>query len=348
MPGRLEQDLQVAQRKMRANMGPERFSDLEARLVKRVRRRDRIRQAAALTAIFLLATGGFLLRSRLPMHRDIPLTTLADGSTIQKELPSTVWTTIENTPRRTRIQLTHGKARFRVTHNPERQFIVETRFVRVEVLGTIFRVRAADTGPVTVKVEEGSVRVYSPKGHVVLSAGDEREFSDNPPAVVAPPATTDAPVPQDPVELPTKRILGKKRVGAATAPGETTSPAQLMAAADEARLQGHSRQAIGLLQQVVTKFSESSEAPFAAFSLGRIYKEELKEFSKAAVAFAKVRDLQPHPELAEDALAHEIECLWKSGARDVAKEKWAMYARSYPKGRRFESLRRLLYVVETP
>jgi transmembrane sensor len=118
------------------------------------------------------------------------------------------------------------------------------------------------------------------------------------------------------------------------------TPADLMLAADVARLSGHSGQAVGPLQQVVSQHAGDPRAPLAAFTLGRVLLDELGRPGQAAGAFAKARRLAPGGALAQDALAREVESLAKAGQAVAARERALEYVQSYPNGLRIQSVRR--------
>ncbi|MEM9195556.1 MAG: FecR family protein, partial [Myxococcota bacterium] len=82
----------------------------------------------------------------------------------------------------------------------------------------------------------------------------------------------------------------------------TGSAQELMLAADVARLSGHPRRAVEPLQRTLTHHASDPRAPLAAFTLGRVYLEELGQPREAAAAFARARRMAPRGSLAEDAL----------------------------------------------
>lgn len=85
----------------------------------------------------------------------------ASGARFQVELPE---------PRARRVELGGGSMLFDVRPLEGGRFSVTTPNARVEVLGTVFSVRATERAT-TVWVYEGAVRVRSPSGARVLSAG---------------------------------------------------------------------------------------------------------------------------------------------------------------------------------
>lgn len=62
----------------------------------------------------------------------------------------------------TRTVYLHGEANFNVAENPEKPFIVKTRHIETEVLGTVFNVQSyPNTGNTVVTLESGSVKITS-------------------------------------------------------------------------------------------------------------------------------------------------------------------------------------------
>jgi transmembrane sensor len=118
------------------------------------------------------------------------------------------------------------------------------------------------------------------------------------------------------------------------------NPAELLLAADVARLSGHPAQAIPSLERVLAAHAADPRAPLAAFTLGRVNLEELGRPGDAAPAFASVRRLEPRGLLAEDALAREVEA-WSRASYDSRAHVAAVeYVRLYPAGHRLKSVRR--------
>jgi transmembrane sensor len=120
----------------------------------------------------------------------------------------------------------------------------------------------------------------------------------------------------------------------------------LMAAADAARFGGHPSEAPTYLTEVVEDHGKHAMAPLAAFTLGRVYLEQLSSPSKAARAFAKSRALAPSGALAADALAREVEAWAKAGDLEQARERAKTYLGAYPTGRRVDAVRRHAKLAE--
>lgn len=123
--------------------------------------RVRFRLAASIAAVSL-AAGAFVLWSafRAPTYAtdvgEERSLRLPDGSTV--ELNSRSRLRIAFTDAERTVDLLQGQALFRVTHNPERPFIVRTASARVRAVGTQFDVDRQSTATV-VTVIEGKVAV---------------------------------------------------------------------------------------------------------------------------------------------------------------------------------------------
>lgn len=89
---------------------------------------------------------------------------------------------------RIEVRQSAGSATYEVTPRPERVFVVWMDDVRVEVLGTVFRVEAVDKA-VRVSVQRGHVRVSRGSRTVSLVAGEEVTLGDSDPGLAS---TTEA------------------------------------------------------------------------------------------------------------------------------------------------------------
>lgn len=84
---------------------------------------------------------------------------LADGSSVWVNAGSLLVYPKEFTADTRTIYLS-GEARFEVAKNPDKPFVVNTQYLNIEALGTVFSVEAYPGAPVTMAtLEEGSIRV---------------------------------------------------------------------------------------------------------------------------------------------------------------------------------------------
>jgi transmembrane sensor len=116
-------------------------------------------------------------------------------------------------------------------------------------------------------------------------------------------------------------------------------PAELLLAADVARLSHHPEGALSPLSQVLDRHPDDPRAPLAAFTLGRVLLEELGRPREAAAAFARVRALSSTSPLAEDALAREVEAWSRAGDTAQARRLAQDFVRLYPAGQRLRAVR---------
>jgi len=151
-------------------MGPE----LRERFGKPVKRRAAIVRTRVLSFAFVaiavaaLAAGLLDWRNRQPVFHERLVTgpaqvaslDLPDGGRIELGARTTLEVTYFQDRRS--VEFGHGEARFEVAPDPSRQFSVQTREGRVEVVGTIFDVTDRG-GPLSVALERGKVR-FAPSG----------------------------------------------------------------------------------------------------------------------------------------------------------------------------------------
>lgn len=116
-------------------------------------------------------------------------------------------------------------------------------------------------------------------------------------------------------------------------------PAELLLAADVARLARHPSEAVAPLRRILTAHPRDARAPLAAFTLGRVLLDDLGRPREAAQAFAEAQRLAPQTSLAEDAWAREVEALFHAQSPDARRRAEAFEAR-YPKSARLRAVRR--------
>ena len=306
-----------------------------------------------------------------------PLLRFEDGSVVTAVGTGARVAPVEVSPDVVSTRLVAGTARFSVTPNPKRVFRVLARDVTVTVLGTVFTV-ALEPDDVRVSVERGRVRVAWPAGEHELGVGEElvvqsgmettrtpnttspegqHAARDTAPAATATERTGDgaaAAQPRHSVERPSRPSSSWRELaqdgdyaGAFAhmmneGPGAVRDdPADLLLAADVARLGGHPGKAVPPLSRVVSAHSDDSRAPLAAFTLGRTLLDQLGRPREAAEAFAKARQLDSHGALAQDALAREVESWSRAGEASLAHQRATEYVDRYPTGRRLAAVRRL-------
>jgi len=277
---------------------------------------------------------------------------LRDGSQVQALAPETRWLLERAEPGHTALRLERGAARFDVTPSADRVFVALAGPAELQVIGAVFRVTMGAEA-VTVAVEHGHVEVRVHDRTHTLSAGGEASFALTRPVVEAPAA------PDEKADggghaargraAPRWDVLARDgdyeqayvRLTQQESRGVSDSPGELLLAADTARLTGHAPRAVGYLARFLERYPTDPRAALAAFTLGRVHLQELGQPAKAATAFALVRRLTPAGELAEDALAREVESWSRAGRAQEALSLAEEYVRKYPHGRRQRMVRRL-------
>jgi transmembrane sensor len=114
--------------------------------------------------------------------------------------------------------------------------------------------------------------------------------------------------------------------------------ADLLLAADAARLGGYPSEAVPYLERVVRAHAGDPRSSLASFTLGRVLLDELGRPREAADAFARAR--KAGGPLAEDALAREVEAASRAGDTTRSRELAREYQSLYPKGRRAKAVAR--------
>lgn len=331
----------------------------------------------AATGGFLLASLSMFVVAR--RHGSLPPTTAVvdfpDGS--RASLHDGAKVSFRQTGADLDVDLVGGAAWFEVTHRAGRHFRVHADPVTVEVVGTSFEVRPGPAD-VTVTVARGRVHVNAPERDAYLDAGASVRFASEAPSsnMASSNVRTTAPSPEAAtatspvVDAPGANAPPAKRESSARAPAPAAAwvragerrdysgayrvlshvgmgtvrddPTELLLAADVARLSGHPDQALSPLRRLLEGHVRDPRAPYAAFILGRVLLEELHQPREAALAFARVRVINPATPLASDALAREVLAWARAGDGQRARQRADEYARAYPNGARLREIRRSL------
>jgi ferric-dicitrate binding protein FerR (iron transport regulator) len=138
---------------------------------------------AVVAAVFVVGFGFmFLFNSQtneLVAKNKIIESSLPDGSIISLNTQSTLEYSKKFNKHSRKVEL-KGEAYFKVAHNPEKPFIIETGKLKIEVVGTEFNVNAKNPeGNVELIVVSGIVRVYTmadKSDSLMLYAGDGAVF----------------------------------------------------------------------------------------------------------------------------------------------------------------------------
>jgi transmembrane sensor len=275
----------------------------------------------------------------------------ADGSSVELRGPAADLQVEQQSSARVLVRLT-GAARFQVTPNRARRFEVRSGDVLVAVLGTAFSVDR-DQQRTRVGVEHGRVQVSWPGGSAILNAGEIGTF---PPEMSAPPPvvtgqvaqpTASAAAPSRPERAPRGWREWARRGEYARAYAELRAQpsavadgaADLMLAADVARLSAHPEAAVAPLRELCARFPKDRRAPVAAFTLGRVLLDDLGRADEAAQAFESAGTSWPSGPLAHDSLARAVEAWQRAGRHERARPLAERYLRTFPEGRHAAAMR---------
>ena len=310
--------------------------------------------AAAVVLFFVLRTAS-VNDARVTASR----IDLADGSVAlldegARVVPETV---VDN---RVELRQLQGAATYDVVPGRSRKFSVLVEDVRIDVLGTSFRVDKYEDG-LHVSVLRGKVQVTRADRSVVLVAGEELTWREEPPATEPVPnqpndagripaagsadaAPVEAPAPTAP-EPPKSSSAHPSQTPSEPAPPSSAAPtpeaapeisaAELFRQADDARAAGNLGEGIRLLQQLIAKHPKDSRVTLATFTIGRL---ELQRGNaeKAAVAFESCGQALGGEALAEAALAR-----LRAGQAGAAQTLAARYLQLFPEGARAKEMTRL-------
>ncbi len=338
-------------RKIEPRWGPERERLARLAIERReVRRRVAVRVGVSVGLLALVAGGwhAFLgLRTHAPTATATIPSAIAPPAAVTASVAVTrlsLETVLEPMPDRggRGFVLRSGGARFIAPHDPDHPFVVVAGDLTVEDLGTTFTVQYLPGDQVDVAVEEGKVRVHARGADSDLAAGQEQQF-----AVISTAAASEPPPrPASEPALSSWRVLAEngrydeahsalKKAGPSAVRDET---ADLLLAADAARLSGHPAAAVPYLERVVHTHSSDPRSSLAAFTLGRVLLDELGRPREAIDAFARAREAGGP--LAEDALAREVEAAARAGDMPRSRELAGEYQSLYPNGRRAKAVAR--------
>jgi hypothetical protein len=119
------------------------------------------------------------------------------------------------------------------------------------------------------------------------------------------------------------------------------SPEQLMILVNIAQAVGEPAQVVAALRRVVERYPRDPAAPQAAFMLGTVL-EKAGDRAGAARAFEACRALSPQSEIAEDALARQIDAALEQGDLAEAHRLFGQYERDFPRSSRLAEFRAAL------
>ncbi|MBI5478102.1 MAG: FecR domain-containing protein [Deltaproteobacteria bacterium] len=134
--------------------------------------------------------------------------------------------------------------------------------------------------------------------------------------------------------------LGVEGLRAATRAAESTE--ELLALADIARMSGHPSAAVAPLEAAVRRSPRDGRGALAAFTLGRLHLDNLREPRRAAEALLRAITIGLPPALEEDAWVRLVEARVRAGDPAGARISARTYERRFPQGRHRAEVRRWL------
>ncbi len=243
-----------------------------------------------------------------------------------------------------------GIVRFETRETETKKLVVRVGTLTIEDIGTIFTVETLSDTQARVSVTDGQVLVTWPSGRVALEKGKEGIFPLTGGGMQAQNASRKPLVSALSEDVEDWRTVAKKGESARALRLIDEKPSRvllraddLLLAADVMRLTGHPKRAVTYLERVVRHFSGDPRSASAAFTLGKVFLDELGKPKQAAAAFAAAsRDNSP---LAEEASAREVEAWSRAREPEQARAAAMRYLGKYPGGARADTVRALAGVV---
>ena len=279
-----------------------------------------------------------------------------DGShvTLAEE---TALRTEENSGRAFGTRMERGHARFYVRPGGPREWAIECDLARVVVVGTEFEVERTDAR-VRVAVGHGVVRVEDRVNDRVLTLvanesvvierrraaegmGPTASSADAPPSGPAAASPGDegawTRLAREGEYAEAWAVLGRDGLARES---RRANASELLALADVARRSGHPAEAVEPLERLLRTRPDDANAGVAAFTLGIVQMDQLRDAAAAAAAFDRALELGLPPALQENALARLAIVRGQSADAAGARLAAERYLELYPDGARRAEVRR--------
>lgn len=275
----------------------------------------------------------------------------------------------QNTSHVLAIRLETGRAHYSVQKKAQHRWTVDCGLALIEVIGTKFWAER-DAHTVSVGVTEGTVEIKSAlleKGARTLAAGERLRISESPqtrtptttlsttPSPAEPqtnePARSTTPAVSEPEPVPLTWqqaaaqgdfALAATRIeaqGLRQLQAQITDADTLLQLSDVLRGAGRTAEAAQVLEDFQRRFSQDARASQMAFSLGRLYLEQLSHPARAAKIFEQLVANNPPAGLLDDTYLRWIESLVKAGDAEKAKRVAQEYMQKYPRGHRVQDIK---------
>lgn len=116
-------------------------------------------------------------------------------------------------------------------------------------------------------------------------------------------------------------------------PAREKTPEELFTLADVARVAGHDEEAISLLERIIAAYPDDPMAPVAAFTIGKLQLEQLRDFAAASESFERADTLGIPDALREQTFVRWVEALGRAGQRTRCREVAQQYRQLFPGAR---------------
>ncbi|MBN2528543.1 MAG: FecR domain-containing protein [Deltaproteobacteria bacterium] len=369
-------DWQRLARKMVYSYTEEESAEMKASVVSRYRTAQKRRKMVAVVGVAMLlgAILGPVLSSRVVSQPSVAVTgaeapSMGDAIDVRTSVPKMDYSAIDTkkhssqsdvSPRAiplipgTRFsveeetsastyRISSGSVRFETEPTVNRKLVVRVGSLMIEDIGTVFTVETLSEDHVRVSVSEGRVKVSWPSGRAELKAGSDGTFpsgavEEN--RVIS--GKSDTREPSQPIEdWRTAARDGRNQLALQLIDAQPkvvqNRVDDLLLAADVMRLTRNPERAASYLSRVVRQFPQSTRRTAAAFTLGKVYLNELGNAGAAASMFAIAA--QNSSPLAEEAMAREAEAWYRAGNSKRANRAVQRYLNQFPNGARADSVR---------
>ena len=265
------------------------------------------------------------------------------GPKVKALAPGTQFTS-EETPSHHTYHLETGILRFETGENGEKPLIVRVGELLIEDIGTIFTVERLPDDRARISITAGMVRVTWPNGTDILEAEEIGTYPPLADEAMALSKSTKNGKHKGRIHTDDWRLLARRGKYQQAFEILFNHPQKvdnrvedLLLAADVMRFSGRPDRAVKYLESVIRRHVRDPRSSLAAFTLGRVFLDELGRPLKAAGAFGAAR--KAGGPLAEKALAREVEAWSRAGEMDRAKQAAKQYLRQYPTGDRVDIVR---------
>lgn len=254
------------------------------------------------------------------------VTRFNDGSTAELDSMTTL-TLATETEQTIRVKLSSGRVTFEVSKRPSRKFIVDAADVTITVIGTRFTVEA-NSGAVSVGVQRGLVEIAQREERVRITAG-QTWHSTAAASVVVPEATDEPELKLESVTAVKEKTPPPRRVMKPV--GTASVEPDLFQLALAARREGRPAEAAIGLERFLRETESDERAPVAAFELGRLRMDALRDTAGAVEALT-LSLRKPNTAFREEALNRLVRGLERLGRLRECEEAKASYMREFPQG----------------